>query len=315
MGNSDQRITPRVCPHLGLHDDQRTSLAYPSEWNYCFRAHPPSPVRISHQIAACLSPEYAACPVYKAKQTAALPVQLRGRSNAPSWRRKLAPKKTGRLIWLALAVLFLITSFIAVREFSPGYLSNPFLPILNAYTSFKATAELNRVPTESPVPATPTQSSSTRIVQTQQVPQSTPVIPTAMATRTPIPKRCGYTLDTLFGAEPKFTLHQIAIGENLDKLAEINQTTTDAIRSVNFSMPVPIWENWIVIIPVDVLDVSGLPAFEPYQADGTIFSLVDLALALGTDVQSLSKYNAFTEACTVFRGWLIVPRASETTSE
>ena len=143
-----------------------------------------------------------------------------------------------------------------------------------------------------------------------EVPASTQAISLPNPSPTPSPKRCGYTLDTPFGSGIKFSLHQIASGENLDKLAAKHQTTVAAIRAVNFDMPLPVWENWIVVIPVDVYDVEGLPAFEPYQADGTIFSLSDLALQLGVDMESISKYNAFTDECTVFRGWLIVPRTS-----
>ncbi len=125
---------------------------------------------------------------------------------------------------------------------------------------------------------------------------------------TPLPKRCGYTLDTPFGADVKFTLHQIASGENLDKLAVQHETTVDAIRAVNYSMPVPVWEDWIVVIPVGFSDVKGLPSFEPYRADGTIFSLEELALQLNADAQSLLKFNAFDVSCKLFKGWLIVPR-------
>ncbi len=58
MNSTKQNLILQNCPYLGLHDDQRTSLAYPSAWNYCYRARPPASVSISHQIAACLCPEY-----------------------------------------------------------------------------------------------------------------------------------------------------------------------------------------------------------------------------------------------------------------
>ncbi len=308
MKNTDQKYTLQNCPYLGLHDDQRTSLAYPSAWNYCYRSHPPASVSIAHQISACLCPEFVKCTVYQSGQAGSLPVDLRGSSSLSTRRRKSARRKTRRIAWAASVILLLIMAVIAIQRYFPGTLQS-WLPSLEIVSSVAP----DGVTPEASIPSTPVpvQSSPVPVVE---VPASTQAISLPNPSPTPIPKRCGYTLDTPFGSDIKFSLHQIASGENLDKLAEKHQTTVDAIRAVNFDMPLPVWENWIVVIPVDVSDVKGLPAFEPYQADGTIFSLSDLALQLGVDIESISKYNAFTDACTVFRGWMIVPRTSPASS-
>lgn len=304
MKNTDQKYTLQNCPYLGLYDDQRTSLAYPSAWNYCYHCNPPASVSIAHQISACLCPEYVKCPVYQSKLIGALPADLRGSSSSSTRRRKSARSKTSRMVWAASVILLLIMAVIAIQRFFPGTLQTwlPSVEIASPEAPGGATAEASIPFTPSPVQIS--------LVPIEDVPASTQAISLPNPSPTPIPKRCGYTLDTPFGSDIKFSLHQIASGENLDKLAEQHQTTVDAIRVVNFDMPLPVWENWIVVIPVDVFDAKGLPAFEPYLADGTIFSLSDLAFQLGVDMASISKYNAFTDACTVFRGWMIIPRTS-----
>ena len=78
---------PESCPYLGLHDDPRTSLAYPSVWNYCYRADPPASVIPSHQVTTCINREYVNCPVYLAEAGKALPSGLHGRLKVPAQLR------------------------------------------------------------------------------------------------------------------------------------------------------------------------------------------------------------------------------------
>jgi hypothetical protein len=75
----------RICPHLGLEEDRRTCLAYPSYWNFCHGCRPPAVARLSHQRQACLLPAHTACPVFQNGLSAPLPEELRGR------RRRSAP--------------------------------------------------------------------------------------------------------------------------------------------------------------------------------------------------------------------------------
>jgi hypothetical protein len=326
MNSSNQKLILQNCPYLGLHDDQRTSLAYPSAWNYCYRAHPPASVSISHQIAACLNPEYIHCPVYLAVQDGTLPANIRGSSSTTAQRRKSARRKSRRIAWSVLIIILLIMAVVGVQRLFPGYFQTLFsLTAAPSLDNSSLTSAVVRVDSTNPakdglissLTATPSPPRSLLTATIVPLNTGTPTQKISLTSPgfTPIIKRCGYTLDTPFGVDNKFTLHQIASGENLDKLSVQYQTTVDAIRAVNYSMPVPVWENWIVVIPVGVSDVKGLPAFEPYLADGKIFSLEELAQELSADAQSLSKYNAFTDACTVFRGWLIVPRTPKTASD
>ncbi len=100
------------CPYLGLHDDSATSLAFPSTWNYCYRARPPAPVLLSQQTKACLGPGYANCPVYLRKETGALPSNLRGSSSPVRTRRHSRRTRA--------ALLILILIFLAAGAFLFG---------------------------------------------------------------------------------------------------------------------------------------------------------------------------------------------------
>lgn len=119
---------------------------------------------------------------------------------------------------------------------------------------------------------------------------------------------CGHALDVPFGKNAKFLVHRVVSGENLTLYAGQYNTTTEAILAINYHLPMPVWEDWIIVIPVETVDVSDVPPFEPYQAIGTSISLGELARQLNTDPQSLYKYNAFEGACRIFSGWLLVPR-------
>jgi hypothetical protein len=79
-----------ICPYLGIEEDVRTCLAYPSSWNFCHRSQPASVVRRSHQQKTCLLSAHPACPVFQSEPAGPLPVELRApRRN----RRKASSRK------------------------------------------------------------------------------------------------------------------------------------------------------------------------------------------------------------------------------
>ena len=65
-----------TCPYLGLRDDPKTVLDFPSEGNFCHRARPVAPVSRSHQQDFCLCPEHINCPVFRRTEEAPLPDEL-----------------------------------------------------------------------------------------------------------------------------------------------------------------------------------------------------------------------------------------------
>jgi len=88
------------CPYLGLHDDRFTSLAFPSNWNFCYRAKPPSSIDLSHQTEFCLEPQYVQCPVYLRTKAGPLPSPLRG-----SARLSNSGSRLGLTLFLLLLVI------------------------------------------------------------------------------------------------------------------------------------------------------------------------------------------------------------------
>jgi hypothetical protein len=319
---------PETCPYLGLHDDSATSLAYPSHWNYCYRARPPASVSISHQDAACLSRKHVDCPVYLAERERALPSDLRGSSTVPVRHAGRQTGKLRRAVWIILlaALLLLTVWWFWGRQFFPL----PVRPI--------PTPSLAAVSTELPLPTAPVnavwtnpalfipslaRTSTPRASQTSAgtvSPSSTPTetrIPSRTPTKTITPTSpatlppgtCGHSLETQFGTNIKFVIHRVVTGDNMDIFISKYQTSLDAILAVNFSLHVPLWADSIMVIPVGLTDTRGVPAFEPYQASGETISLEALAQRLNTDAQSLRKYNAFDDSCKTFINWLLIPRA------
>lgn len=58
-------VEVHVCPWLSSADESGTPAIYPSPRNVCRRPVLPQPVILSHQSRACLSGDYAVCPVFK----------------------------------------------------------------------------------------------------------------------------------------------------------------------------------------------------------------------------------------------------------
>jgi hypothetical protein len=92
-------------------------------------------------------------------------------------------------------------------------------------------------------------------------------------------------------------LHRILSGENLTIYADTYGTTTTSIMAVNYRLPLPVWADWVVVIPFQTNTVTNIPPFEPYQAVDARISLEELARQLNTDTASLKMYNDFREPC------------------
>jgi hypothetical protein len=99
------------CPQLGLHDDSTTALAYPSPWNYCYRARRPVSVLVSHQAEVCLCSRYVDCPVLLSKKPGRFPSSLRGRAGATLGNQGSSSLPAWLIIIMLLTVLLLLIYF------------------------------------------------------------------------------------------------------------------------------------------------------------------------------------------------------------
>lgn len=334
MNNTIRRSTGMErCPYLGLHDDSSTSLAYPSTWNYCYRATPPASILVSHQVETCLCPQYVDCTVYLSNKWESLPSGLRARAGIGAWKNGSFRKPGLPILFFFLAAFVIVVIFLGQQL--------PFVPwthdsiISTSSNHVAANSPLNQNgsgPQNGEVAKTPAISNisagvaspiatqrSTTLLSTNIPPQTSGLLltvsPEASQTlkQTSTPEgMCGHALDVPFGKNTRFVVHRVRRGENLNLYATQYQTSTNAILAVNYHLPMPVWEDWIIVIPVETTDVSRVPPFEPYQAIETRISLDDLAEQLNTDPQSLYKYNAFEGACKSFSGWLLIPRKQPT---
>ena len=83
----------------------------------------------------------------------------------------------------------------------------------------------------------------------------------------------------------------------------------EAILAANYQLPVPLRIDWVLVIPVGITEMQGMPPFEPYFESTQGLSLNDIAGMLSMNESTLRKYNIFDEACQSVSGWLLIPRS------
>lgn len=113
------------------------------------------------------------------------------------------------------------------------------------------------------------------------------------------------------GSLHQFVICKVSDGDLLEKYAEIFNTSVGAIIRVNYALSLPLWNNALVVIPVDFTDVEQLPYFQPYRVTAEVIALKDLALELDVNFDKLIYYNSLNGKSEVHSGeWLIIPRTS-----
>lgn len=149
------------------------------------------------------------------------------------------------------------------------------------------------------------------MVETEtSTPGSFGVSPTAsMITPTPINLDPVLALDTPIGGEVQFIIHRVLDGESLQYYADLYKTSTEAILAVNQDLTLPMWVGWVVVIPIDIDDPTGLPSFEAFQVRMRGLTVEALAEELLIDPTNLSTYNNVPIDYKFSPGeWILVPR-------
>jgi LysM repeat protein len=105
-----------------------------------------------------------------------------------------------------------------------------------------------------------------------------------------------------------FVIYRVKQGWSIERLAAHYDTTAAALMAVNYRLITPLYPGQLIVIPINQVDVSGLPQFEAYQVTEDI-SLEELAERLSVDPFQLQYFNGFgmDEQITA-REWIIVPR-------
>ena len=288
--NTDRRDV--ICPFLGLQDDSSTAYQFASHAHRCFHARPLSAVKLDAQRKYCLTFNHADCEEFIRTPNTALPASLRFENGS-----KLLEVTRKRWVWIFLLVLALLISIAwLIRSRVPLGSGNPAqAPIVVMSTDLKDTA---------------TQALHTKPTQVQPTTSPTIVVTatTTQELKTIIPAvRPPHYLETPIGLEQKLIIHRVLVGESLPSIANHYMTTTEAIQSVNYSLPIPMLIDWLVVVPPNQIDVKGLPAFKAYIVTADV-SVTSLAEQLSVDPGLLELYNGLIGEDTLKTGeWVLVP--------
>ena len=323
-----------TCPYLGRESDPGTSAAFPSEWNCCHHALPVVAVQLSYQQDFCLSRKFVDCPVYKRGQKdIPLPSELR-----------FDHQRKGQLGVLGGVVLsFLLIGLVIAGVWLLGRAGiNPFKPAptptwtdtVAAPTSTSLPTNTLPPPTMTPLPPmnvktamafltlaartttqtwifTPTKTATATRTSTPAPTATRTSTPTLTATRTSTPTLTAklYTLEVPFKVDNiGYVLHKVKSGESLTFLTDQYQTSVEAISALNYVLPVPLWEDWVVVVSPGVKSAVGLPSFETYQVVDAGISIEELAKRLNVDPTMLKHYNLCDTVCHLKVGdWLVIP--------
>jgi LysM repeat protein len=293
-----------TCPYLGLRNDPATYSAYPSGLNTCFHVEPSAIPKLSHQESFCLQPRHVACPVFTAPDGQKMAKNLQFQTEGLSSRTKTLIR-VGAVIGVILVVLFV---FLLRDLWLPniGGIQNSTETALTQASSVQETLDaLSLLGTRT--------TTSNPEGEGSQFPPFITTRPTQMSTETPSPTATLFTqslaLETPIGREYRFVIHRIQSGESMLLYANWYGTSPDAIMAVNVNLTYPIQIDELIVIPVDLTDVTGLPAFEPYEVKGLEIGVEELADKLSVSVEALIRYNNLTSGYVIQPGeWVLVPR-------
>lgn len=297
MADNLQITGDLTCPYLGLLLDPATSLTYPSAESYCHNTQPPAVPRLDHQIVYCLTKGYSSCKVFQAEPNQRMPEDL---------ARKVRSKRRIKFSPYYLAILFILIILILIEVFShpKSNTEEAALSLISPQApTGTAILALNQV----------TQEKVNLLASGTQTPLPKPsLFPTPPPTETPVEIREGHFLEKPFGKDYCFVVHQVISGESLLFLATQTNTTPDVIKAINYHLIVPIWIDSIIILPIDLMDVDDLPAFQAYQVTESNLTLQQVAVRFTTNLDDLVYYNDIAAEETLIIGeWLIIPRARD----
>jgi LysM repeat protein len=115
-------------------------------------------------------------------------------------------------------------------------------------------------------------------------------------------------VETPIGSSPQLLIHRVILGESLPLLAKRYGSSSEAIQKINYQMPVPLWEGWMVVIPLKTTDVSALPVFKTYQVKESSLTLEKVAQSLDVNLDLIQRYNPLqAEDVLPVDCWLLIP--------
>jgi len=273
-----------MCPHLGLREDKETAVSYPAELNCCYYARPVSYVSFDHQRRYCLTDNFSECSVYKQSGSHPLPKKFRG----------VGPESLKPSVGLPLLAFTIVIVAGLVVSILLGVIR---LPGFEGLALFPTSTPIPTIfyPTRSPLPPTATHT------PTQVIPTRTRVVytPTEIAP---------HFLDTPISSVPQLIFHRALPGESYEQLAAQYKTSITAIKAINFNLPARLWEDYVLVIPLNTTQVSGLPKFSTFEVVVDGISVEEQAQLLQVDSRSIKQFNALPDGYYLTVGeWLLIP--------
>ena len=294
----DENPKPNICPHLALKGDTDSYAAFPSSINVCTRGHQSVTPAISHQRFFCLTPNYVDCSYFQSEKAEKFPKDIKFKTQGLSGNLKR--------ILLIFSMGALLTVIVLLFVFGEGW--------RNQQSGFEATQTQKVAFFPTQVDQRILLSDTPQIDEMVETETSTPgsfgVSPTAsMITPTPTRLDPVLALDTPIGGENQFIIHRVLDGESLQYYADLYKTSIEAILAVNENLILPMWVGWVVVIPLNTVDVTKFPTFVPHQIEEEGISISALADELTVPVEELAFYNNIDTGHILHEGeWVLVPR-------
>lgn len=196
------------------------------------------------------------------------------------------------------------------------------LSTISLFLNLKATELLNKTPIQITGSFTLSPTNTRRLNSSPTQPEATvsPILtePAAIPTMIPSPtisyspnatlQPGAFALDSIIGETVQYLIHRVSAGESLEQYATRYNTTVTAIKASNAVLPSVLYINWIIVIPVNINDVTGLPAFEPYMITETSLSVEKLAEHLNIATGLMCLYNNIESGYVFTQGdWVLIP--------
>ena len=296
------------CPFLGFREDKDTTLSYPSHQNCCYHAKPIESVNLEYQQQFCLKPSFETCTVYGKEKIERLPKEV-----SSNKRRRQKSRLWIWIIGIILTVLILGVGSIAFNIIKIPGLSQPLVSLIS---SIKKLAIVSHEVFEIPV----TGRSSPTLEATQYAnPKTTTevlstitpttITPTTIMNETPTPFPtilAPHSLETPFGLNTLFVIHRLVDGEGLIVIAQKYNTSVDAIKAVNYKMPQVLIVGKMIVVPVNMLTISGLRSFSIYEVEEPTMTIIEIAAKFQVEASSLALNNALPENFVLSKGDLLI---------
>jgi hypothetical protein len=279
----------QLCPHMGLPSDPETHYSFTSVGNHCHRVKPAASISFSYQKTYCLTEKYRICPVFQKSWKGDLPDGLSVRTYA----KKAKKNGASGLIILVVLLLVGIASFPVLGKYLPAIIpdqtTTPSIPAVHSSTPALPT---NTLPASSPTPAVP----ATEVVHLS-LPTFTPTLPPTNTpdptqTFTPAPPTPGPLLETPFGPQNIYIIHQVKAGESWGAIGHRYSVAADVLIAANpLRLGLGLWEGNLVVV---ILGESNVQDVQPLQVlyveEDT--SLQALAAEHDQDLTELRRMNA-----------------------